>query len=97
MQAVSRKVEGIEPRNCRREGRRFRAWRKSIRKGQTGAMSAPRAVRSSFPGVLDNGMYDMETVRQPGRPYVLFQGRERVPTTERRQAELADMGSRITS
>ena len=97
MQAVSRKVEGIEPRNCWNGRDDAFVYGGSQYEKDKPAPGAPRAVRSSFPGVLDHGMYDVETAREPGRPYVLFQGWKRVPTTERRQAELSGMGSRITS
>jgi hypothetical protein len=42
------------------------------------------AVR--FPGVGDHGMHETMGERQPGRPHRYSHGREKDPTTERREA-----------
>ena len=70
MQAVSRKAEGIEPRDCDNPGRAtLFKWRKPtwVQLHLAGCMR--------FPGVGDHGMYDTWKVRQPGRPCFRFPGR----------------------
>ena len=66
-QAVSRKVEGNEPRkHALQEGRRRQIVRKST-------LTQPRwRGCGSFLGVGDHGMRDTKTTRQPGRPWRCF-------------------------
>jgi hypothetical protein len=94
-QAVSRKVEGIEPRNHDQQGgRRRRNWRKSTR----AQPEWPGGVR--FLGVRDHGMCDIKTTRQPGRPCRCFPatntGEYAKQPHEGREANSAT-GSRIDS
>ena len=72
MQAVSRKAEGIEPRNCSGwEGRRHRACTEVNMKGGNGALVAPRPVRVASPGSVT--MACMERLcGNPGDPMASF-------------------------
>ena len=65
-QAVSRKVEGIEPRN--------QGYRKDdgVRMPEVNTSTTERARVCSFLGVGDHGMRDTATTRQPGRPCRCF-------------------------
>ena len=66
-QAVSRQVEGIEPRHHeQQEGRRRRTGWQSTR-----AQPEWRG-NARFLGVRDQGMCDTKTTRQPGRPCRCF-------------------------
>ena len=65
-QAVSRKVEGIEPRN--------QVYRKDdvVRMPEVKTSTTERARMCSFLGVGDHGMRDTRATRQPGRPCRCF-------------------------
>ena len=60
-QAVSRKVEGIQPRNTR--------TRKDddVMSAEVNTSTTAKARMCRFLGVKDHGMRDIETTRQPGR------------------------------
>jgi hypothetical protein len=101
-QAVSRKVEGIEPRN--------QVKRKDDGVKMCGSQHGHHRkgeVMNAFLGVGDHGMRDIETARQAGRPCPLLSEeqlnavrgeRPRVcPTTAQREEGKRAAGSRIVS
>ena len=70
-QAVSRKVEGTEPRNTRiRKDDEFKS-------SEVNTSTTAKARRCRFLGVGDHGMRDSETTRQPGRPCSCFRRQDR--------------------
>jgi len=100
-QAVSRKVEGIEPRN--QYNRKDDAFNLAEVNTGTGVKGKGCA---RFLGVGDHGMRDIKTTRQPGRPCRCFRredpadaGEERSPgvcqTTAQRERGKRGAGSRI--
>ena len=66
MQAVSRKAEGIEPRNCET------GKEDALQLAELNTWLGVVAAQTRFPGVGDHGMHDTMSVRQPGRPRVCF-------------------------
>lgn len=66
MQAVSRKVEGTEPRNSQpRKDHVFVL-------AEVNMVTPARARDDHFLGVEDHGMHDRVIIRQPGRPWTCF-------------------------
>jgi hypothetical protein len=82
-QAVSRKVEGIEPRNqYNREDDAF-----NLAEVNTGTAGEGNGCARSL-GVGDHGMRDCKTTRQPGRPCRCFPKPETRRQTEKTKLNL---------
>lgn len=83
-QAVSRKVEGIEPRK--------HVYRKddAVRMAEGNTSATAKARVRSFLGVGDHGMRDTEATRQPGRPCRCFRRIQTTNEDEERKREYAE-------